>query len=405
MKRVVITGIGGVTPCGNSKEEILRNIEEKKLGIEPSHLETASFYGKVDPSCLESLTKKQKRYMDKASQFAYLATKEAIIDSKLDQADIEDATIYVGTSMGGFETLFYELTESAKNGLDKMTVLGIPKSLHNMVGTNISIEFGIKGGIFTYNSACASSAMAIGEAFSKIRNGDATVCVTGGTESCIIDQVFESFNRLGALSTSTDLNKASIPFSSERQGFVLSEGASFLILEEYEHAIKRNADIYCEISGYGTSSDAKSLVSPDLTGIKKCIENSLMDAQLSPNDIEYINAHGTSTVANDVTETKAISEIFLEKGSSPLISSTKSFHGHLLGAAGAMEALLCTLMIRTEKLFSQRNVTQDKIDESMNGLNFILDGDANYQGGAILSNSFAFGGINVSLVFSKSTFS
>lgn len=400
MKRVVVTGIGAVAPCGNGKNEILKAMTSGKTSISTSNVESVNFYGKVNEECLLVLNRKEKRYMDKASQYAIISAREAMLDSKLEleKLNLKKAGTFMGTSMGGFETMLTELTESVQYGLDRITLLGMPKSLHSMLGANLSIEFGFKGGVYTYNSACASSAMAIGEAYRKIQNGELTVALAGGSEACLVEQVFESFHRLGALSTKKNIEQASIPFSKKRDGFVLSEGAAMLILEEYEHAVSRKAEIYCELSGYGTTSDAVSLVAPAYEGIKDCMANALEDADVLINQIEYINAHGTSTEANDRIESKAIYDLFDSEGHSPYVSSTKSVHGHLLGGAGALEAFLCCLAINTGKIFPQVNVMLDDVDTDI-GLNLLLDKPIEYQGGSILSNSFAFGGINVSLVF------
>lgn len=402
MRRVVVTGLGAVSPCGNSKSEILENLEARNIAIVSSKLETTNFYGKVSEECLETLTKKEKRYMDKASQFAIIAAREAVTDSNIDFS-IEESSkvgVSIGTAMGGFESLRRELVEPALHGLSAMSVLGMPKLLHNLIGTNISMEFGCQGGVFTYNSACASSAISIGEAANKIKNGELDIVIAGGVESCIFDEVFESFNKLGALSKSNKINEASIPFSNKRTGFVLSEGASILILEDYEHALSRGAEIYCELTGYGYSSDAKSLVSPDRDGIVRCLKNTLRNAGIKPEEVEYINAHGTSTEANDMVEAQAIEEVFGIGKNSPYVASTKSIHGHLLGAAGSLEAMICCLMISKGSLFPQINVKNEDIDQSIN-LNLLLDDLVEYNGGAVMSNSFAFGGINASLIFSK----
>lgn len=402
MRRVVITGLGVISPCGNSQGKVLEKLCSGEIALTPSNLQTANFYGKVNENCLEVLTKKEKRYMDKASQFALLASREAVADSNLDLSSEAPSSIGVsiGTAMGGFESLRRELVEPALHGLSSMSVLGMPKLLHNLIGTNISMEFGCTGGIFTYNSACASSAISIGEGANKIKNGELDIVIAGGVESCIFDEVFESFNKLGALSKADKLNEATIPFSRKRTGFILSEGASILILEEYEHALSRGAKIYCELTGYGYSSDAKSLVSPDFEGITQCLRNAIKNANIAPEEIEYINAHGTSTEANDKVEAQAIEEIFGLDDNSPYVASTKSIHGHLLGAAGALEALICCLAISQGKLFPQINVKESDIEPSMN-INLLLDEIAPYKGGAIMSNSFAFGGINASLIFSK----
>lgn len=397
-RKVVITGIGTISPCGNDVKETWQELQNKSNCFTESIFPQIKYYGKVNSKYEDLLTRREKRYMDKTSHFALIAARQAINDSKIEKEDLksEYTIISLGTAMGGMESLTYEIGETAKGGMDKITLLGMPKLLANMLGTNIAIEYGISGGAFTYNSACASSSVAIGEAFRKIQHGEANIAIAGGAESCIVEQVFASFSKLGALSTNNDIDNVSIPFSEKRTGFVLGEGAGILILEEYEQALARGAKIYCEIIGYGTSSDAKSLVAPDVKGIKTCLQRALADSGLQSQDVEYINAHGTGTVANDFVEGTAIKEVFTNI---PFVSSTKSIHGHLLGAAGALEACLCSLMIKNKKLIPQINVKKSDIDAKIGELNVLLDDFVMYNGGAIMSNSFAFGGDNSSLVF------
>lgn len=396
MKRVVVTGIGMITPAGIGTEENWSNIEKLKNCLSKSNIEGTNFNGLISDEYKKSLTSKQIRYMDKVSQIAVLAAKEAINDSRINIDEIggDKVAIFIGTAVGGMESLSRELNESTKHGLEKISVLGMPKLLSNMIGTNISIESNINGGSYTFVSACASGAVAIGEAIKKIRYGEIKVALAGGSEACALPQVLESFKRLGAVSTNDDINKASIPFSKNRSGFVLSEGAAILVLEEYEEAIMRGATIYAEIAGYGSSSDAVSLIAPDENGIELCIKNALKDANISHEEIEYINSHGTSTILNDKIESKVIYKIFNKK---PLVSSTKSIIGHALGAAGAIEAGLCCLMIKNKTLIPTINLEEDNIDEDVN-VNLLLE-KRDYNGGTILSNSFAFGGNNASLVF------
>lgn len=393
-KRVVVTGIGVICPSGNNLGETWDALLKGKCAFSQSKYPQVHFYGEVDHNYSNSLSKKEIRYMDKTSQFAVLAAREAVGDSKLD-IEKEKAIICIGSAMGGMETLTYEIGESAKEGMNKITVLGMPKLLSNMISSNISIDFGISGGAYTYNSACASSAIAFGEAYKKLQYGEVTVALAGGAESCIVEQVFASFLRLGAISQSDDIDRASLPFSKHRAGFVLSEGAAILVLEEYEHAVARNANIYAEVLGYGTSSDARSLVAPNLEGIKLCINRALEDAQLCPEEIEYINAHGTGTQANDVTEGRALSQIFRNN---PYVSSSKSMHGHLLGAAGALEIAVCCMMIKNNVLLPQINVAKEDVDDELRNLNLLLDKPIKYSGKPVMTNSFGFGGDNASII-------
>lgn len=393
--RVVITGIGIISPCGIGINQTWNSLLNKNCCFTKSGFPKSNFCGKVDEKYLSEVNKKQKRYMDKNSIFALIAARETVNVSGISKEALQndDVIICTGTAMGGMETLTYEIGESAKYGMNKISVIGMPKLLGNMMGANISIEYGITGSSFTYNSACSSSAVAIGEAFKKIQYNEAKIALAGGAEACIVEQVFASFTRLSALSKSEMVNDALVPFSKKRTGFVMSEGAAFLMLEEYEHALERGAKIYCEIIGYGSSADAKSLVSPDLSGIKKCLLKALADAKISENEVEYINAHGTGTEANDLNEGKAIQQIFTNR---PYVSSTKSIHGHLLGATGALEACICSMMINNKLLIPQINTIKEDIDQQMD-INLLTE-FVNYKGGAVISSSFAFGGNNAVLV-------
>ncbi|WP_339192187.1 beta-ketoacyl-[acyl-carrier-protein] synthase family protein [Bacillus sp. FSL K6-1003] len=399
MNRVVVTGIGIVSPNGNSREEVWENVSNLNCGIKKSNLPNANFVGMVNEDFNKSLTTKEKRYMNRCTQLALLASKEAIEDANIcmDNNNSEDISVLVGSSVGGISSLAEEFGESALNGLNEMSMLVIPRALINMIPANISIRLGIKGETIAYSNACASGTVAIGEAFKKIQHGERSLIIAGGSEACVIPEVLEPFRKLKALTNSNTLNNASIPFSSKRSGFVMSEGSAMLVLENYQHAIDRGANIYCEIFGYGSSSDAKSLLAPDLEGVKRCIKNTINDANIDYNEIEYINAHGTSTKLNDSTETKAISDLFSHR---PFISSTKSLHGHALGAAGAIEAALCGMMIKNSLLIPTINVDHNDIDFE-EPLNFLLQKPVPYKNGKILSNSFAFGGHNASLVFGK----
>lgn len=400
MKRVVVTGIGIVSPNGVCKNEVWENISNLHNGLTKSEIPGANFIGLVNKQYDSELNSKEKRYMDKSAQLAIVSSREAIADANISitQENCEDISVHIGSSIGGASTLVDEFGTAALEGANKMTMLGIPKALINMVSSNISIDLGIKGEALAYSNACASGTIAIGEAFRKIQHGEKKVILAGGTEACAMAEILNPFRKLRALSGGKTLNEASVPFSRYRSGFVLSEGAAMLILEEYEHAIEREADIYCEINGYGSSADAKSLLAPDLKGIKRCIENAINDAKINHNDVEYINAHGTSTKINDYTEAKALEEIFPNM---PLVSSTKSLHGHSLGAAGAIEAAICSMMIKNNLLIPTINVNPNDVDVEIPSINFLLENTKSFKGGKVLSNSFAFGGHNATLVFGR----
>ncbi|SDD51344.1 3-oxoacyl-[acyl-carrier-protein] synthase II [Terribacillus halophilus] len=396
VKRVVITGIGLVTANGITRNLTWESVLNLENGLVPSPYDNTAFIGRVDDLFNETLTTKDKRYMDRCTQMALVASREALQDANLhiNETNSEDISVYVGSSVGGIQALADEFGTAAVKGVDHMTMLVIPRNLINMIPANISIDANITGETLAYANACASGTIAIGEAFKKIQSGNKKIVIAGGAEACVIPQVIEAFRKLRALTNSKTLDQASVPFSRNRSGFVMSEGAAFLVLEEIEHAKARDASIYCEIEGYGCTSDAKSLLAPDLNGVSRCMANALKDAGVHESEVEYINAHGTSTKLNDSTESAAIRMLF---GDTPYVSSTKSLNGHALGAAGAIEAALCSMMIKNRKLIPTINVTADAIDEGID-INLLLNKTKQYEGGKVLTNSFAFGGHNASLL-------
>lgn len=388
-----------VTSAGNNAVETWNKVENLECSLSPSPFEGTYFNGLVDQNFNADLSSKDRRYMDKGSQMALIAANEAIKDSglMLDSKENDHAAIFMGSSLGGIESLSQELIASATDGLDKISVLGMTKSLPNMLGANISIKHQIGGGVYTYSSACSSGAVALGEAYLKIQREEIDIAIAGGSEACATIQIMQSFKMLGAVSTSLELKTASIPFSKKRSGFVLSEGAAILILETLESALERDANIYAEIVGYGSTSDGTSLVAPDQKGIEKCMKKALKSADMKPENVEYINAHGTATQTNDEVESRAIERIF---GNRPKVSSTKSILGHSLGATGAVEAALCCQMIKKGILIPTINVKKSDVADEIK-LSLLLDRLQKYEGGAVISNSFAFGGHNVSLVFKE----
>ncbi|ENH97260.1 beta-ketoacyl synthase [Gracilibacillus halophilus YIM-C55.5] len=399
MNRVVVTGIGIVSPNGITRELTWESIVNLERGIKPSSHDNTNFSGKVDDNFNEELTSKDKRYMDRCTQMALIASREAVRNANLEinEGNCEHISVFVGSSVGGIGALADEFGAAAVHGVDQMTMLVIPRNLINMITANISIDLGIKGESLAYSLACASGTVAIGEAFKKIKNGDQKVIVAGGVDACVIPQVIEAFRKLRALTSAKSVEKASIPFSKERTGFVISEGTAFLVLEELEHAKQRGVDIYCELDGYGGSSDAYSLLAPHLTGITKCMENAIADANCNFEEIEYINAHGTSTKLNDLYESKAIKNLFSHD---PVVASTKAIHGHSLGGVGAIETALCAMMIKRRVLIPTINVSKEDVDEEIE-TNLLLAKITPYQGGKVLTNSFAFGGHNASLLLSN----
>lgn len=398
MNRVVVTGIGMVSPEGISKNENWENFINGKINFTKSIYPETKFYGQVNDEFKNQLSKKDLRYMDRVTQLGIVASDEAISDSGIlsEQISNSEMCICIGSAAGGMETITNEIVDSVIKGMESLSLTGIPKMLSNMIGSNIAIKHKIKGPVFTYNSACASSTIAIGEAFRKIQYGDAKLALAGGSESLIVRQTIGSFEKLHSLSRNEDLEKASVPFSKYRNGFVLSEGSAMLILEDYEHAVKRNAKIYCEIIGYAATSDATSLVVPDFDGIKNCVVKALKNANVKSSEIEFISAHGTGTFANDKVESEVIRDVF---PNNPFVASTKSQLGHSMGAAGAMETAMVCQMIYNKKLIGQVNVSEEEVADECKGINLLLNKNVDYKGGKIISNTFGFGGNNSCLVY------
>jgi 3-oxoacyl-[acyl-carrier-protein] synthase II len=395
----VITGIGMVTPNGITRESTWDSITNLESSITPSPISNTKYIAKVDDAFHDSLTSKEIRYMDRCAQMAVVASREAVDDAGLEinEDNCHHISAYAGSAVGGISALVDEFGAAAVHGVDKMTMLVIPRNLINMITANISIDLGIKGDTLAYSLACASGTVAIGEAYKKIQSGSKKAILAGGAEACVLPEVIEAFRKLRALTNGKTTEQASIPFSKNRSGFVMSEGAVFLMLEELEYAKQRGATIYSEIVGYGSSSDAMSLLAPDVSGVTACMKNALVDAGVDGSEIEYINAHGTSTKLNDITESTAIKQLFPHN---PYVSSTKSLHGHALGAAGAMEAALCSLMIKNKQLIPTINVKPADVDEEI-AINLLLEKKVAYHGGKIVTNSFAFGGQNASLVLTN----
>ncbi|WP_045798318.1 beta-ketoacyl-[acyl-carrier-protein] synthase family protein [Streptococcus equinus] len=402
MQRVVVTGLGTVNPIGLSNDETWKRVLQGKKNF--SYYEPIGVVlSRVNDAFNASLSKKDIRYQDRVTQLAVVSTKEAIEDSKLDDSDLNQAILCVGTSIGGVNTTVYEVDNAAKTTVKSMGIRTVIKMLPNMIAANLSIKFDIEGSAFTYCEACASSSVSLGEAFEKIKNNKTDIAVVVGAEACLNDNAVESFRKLGVLSGNQDVDNASIPFMKERSGFVMSEGASTLILESLDHALERGAVIYGEIKGYGNTSDAYSLVAPDSDGMEGAMREALDEANLSPNDIFYINAHGTATKANDSSEAKAISNIFGAENTK--VSSTKALFGHMLGGAGAIEALLCMNMLKNKVLIQQYGMLGNTIDTDANFNKMLLRSNLSYSDQTeekyFLSNSFAFGGVNSTLIFSE----
>ena len=409
LKRVVITGLGALTPIGNNVTEYWKNLEKGVSGAAPiTHFDASKF--KTQFACevknfnpTDHLDRKEARKQDPYTQYAMVATAEAVEDSKIDieAIDLDRAGVIWGSGIGGIKTFYDEVSAFAKgDGTPRYNPFFIPKMIADIAAGMISIKYGLRGPNFATVSACASSSNALLDAFNYIRLGKADIIVSGGSEASVNQAGLGGFNALKALSTrNDDPAKASRPFDKDRDGFVLGEGAGTLILEEYEHAVKRGAKIYAEVMGGGLSADAHHITAPHPNGLGaiKVMQNALDDAEMKPEEIDYINVHGTSTPLGDVAESKAINEVFGAHAYNLNISSTKSMTGHLLGAAGAIEAIASILAIK--KGIIPPTINNENFDENIDGkLNFTLNKAQKREVKAIMSNTFGFGGHNASII-------
>lgn len=411
MNRVVITGIGAVTPIGNNKEEFWKSLLDGKSGVAPiTRFNTEDFETKIaaevkdfDPT--KYLDKKEAKRMDRFTQYAVVSAKEAIEDGDipLDEMDKDKIGVILGTGIGGMETFEAEYEKLNKRGPRRVSPLFIPMMISNMATGQVSMALGLKGPSMTITTACASGTHAIGESFRKIKSGELDMVVTGGTESSITKMSVAGFSSMKALSTrNEDYQKASRPFDKERDGFIMGEGSGIIVLEELEHALKRGATIYAEVVGYGATSDAFHITQPDpeALGATKAMKMAIEEAGIDYNEVGYINAHGTSTYFNDKLETLAIKNLFKDHAKDLNISSTKSMTGHLLGAAGGVEAIVTALALNTGKIPPTINyeVPDEECDLNYTP-NKMVERDINYA----LSNSLGFGGHNASILFKKYT--
>ena len=407
-RRVVVTGIGAITPIGNNVEETWKGIEEKKCGIDNITLfDTSTFKTKLDAEvkdydALKYFDVKQSRRLDRSSQFAIIAAREAFKDSNIskENTNLERVGIFVSSGIGGLRTIQEQCETNCLKSHSRVSPMFIPMSIANMPAGNISIELGLKGESISIVTACASSTHAIGEAYRTIKHGYEDCILAGGTEASICEVGIAGFENMKALSNSEDKNRASIPFDKERNGFVMGEGAGVIVLEELEHAKKRNAKIYAEVIGYGASSDAYHITSPcpDGEGGARAIEKAIIDANIESKDIDYINAHGTSTHLNDLTETLAIKQVFKENSKNVMISSSKGNIGHLLGAAGAVEAIISIKAI--EQSFVPPTINYKEKDEECD-LDIVPNEGRKKELNIVMSNSLGFGGHNASIILKK----
>ena len=416
LKRVVVTGLGAVTPLGNTVPELWDSVVNGKSGAGPiTHFDTTNFKTKFacevkNFDASEFIDRKEARKMDLCSQYAIVAADEAIADAKIEveKENLDKIGVIFGIGIGGIKTFEEEVLGYAKTKDTigpKFNPFFIPKMISDIGPGHVSIKYGFRGPNFTTTSACASSTNAIVDAFNYIRLGKANIIVTGGAEAAITEAGVGGFSSMHAISTRNDSPEtASRPFSASRDGFVIGEGGACLILEEYEHAKARGAKIYAELAGCGLSADAYHITAPHPEGLGAMLvmNNALEDAEMKPEDIDYINVHGTSTPLGDIAETKAIKKVFGESAYKLNISSSKSMTGHLLGATGALEALICVLSIQNDIVTPTINFTEGDEDPEIDyKLNFTFNKAQKREVRAALSNTFGFGGHNASVIFKK----
>lgn len=407
-RRVVITGMGAITPIGNSVDEFWAGVRQQKVGIDfITRFDASDYKAKLAAEVKNFDAKnymdfKMAKRMETFSQYAVAAAGEAIADAGLDMAD-EDAYMAgtsVSSGIGSLDAMEREHKKLLEKGPSRINPLLVPLMITNMAAGNVAIAFGLKGKSLNVVTACASGTNAVGEGYRSIQSGEADIMVSGGTESAVTPIGIGGFAALTALSASTDPKRASIPFDRDRSGFIMGEGAGILVLEELEHAKKRGAHIYAEITGYGCSNDAFHITSPaeDGSGAARAMTNAMNEAGVRPADIDYINAHGTSTHHNDLFETRAIKLAFGEDAYGVKISSTKSMVGHMLGAAGAVECIACVKTIQDGYIHPNVGLenTEDELD-----LDYVkgkgIESDVTY----VMSNSLGFGGHNASIILKK----
>ena len=407
-RRVVVTGLGAVTPIGNTVEEFWANIKAGTVGIGViTRFDTSEYKVKLAAEVKEfdasqRMDRKAAKRMELFSQYAVAAAKEALEDSgiQMEKEDAFRAGVIVGSGIGSLSTVESEYEKILDGKVNRVNPLMVPRMISNMAAGNISIQLGLQGKCTNVVTACASGTHCIGDAFRAIQYDDADIMFAGGTESCICPTGIAGFQALTALTKETDPLRASIPFDKDRGGFVLGEGAGVVVLEELEHARKRGAHIYAEIVGYGATGDAFHITSPreDGSGAAKAMELAMQEGKVSPEQIDYINAHGTGTHHNDLYETRAIKAALGEAAYKTVVNSTKSMIGHLLGAAGGVEFVVCA-----------KSIEENYIHQTVGTLETDVECDLNYAIGApvekevyyALTNSLGFGGHNATLLLKK----
>lgn len=408
MRRVVITGLGAVSPIGNDVNTIWNSIEQGVCGIAPiTHFDTSDYKvklaGEVKDLDMEVyFSKRDLKFNDRFTQFARIVSKQAMIDAGFEK-DPDDAMRFgcmIGSGIGGIDTIEQASKTLEGRGPSRVSPFFIPMSLANLAAGQVAIDWGLKGATSCVVTACAAASNAIGEAFHRIRDGYEDVMLTGGSEAAITPLAIAGFQSMRALHTGEDANRASIPFDADRSGFVMGEGAGALVLEELEHAKARGAKIYAEIVGYGASCDAHHITAPldDGSGGAQAMVQAIKDAKILPENIDYINAHGTSTPLNDKTETAAVKAAFKEHAYQLAMSSTKSNTGHLLGASGAIEAIISIKALQNSLI--PPTIHYQNPDAQCD-LDIVANTPRKQDIRYAMSNSLGFGGHNASLIFKK----
>lgn len=408
MRRVVITGLGAVSPIGNDVNTIWNSIEQGVCGIAPiTHFDTSDYKvklaGEVKDLDMEAyFSKRDLKFNDRFTQFARIVSKQAMIDAGFEK-DPDDAMRFgcmIGSGIGGIDTIEQASKTLEDRGPSRVSPFFIPMSLANLAAGQVAIDWGLKGATSCVVTACAAASNAIGEAFHRIRDGYEDVMLTGGSEAAVTPLAIAGFQSMRALHTGDDVNRASIPFDADRSGFVMGEGAGALVLEELEHAKARGAKIYAEIVGYGASCDAHHITAPldDGSGGAQAMVQAIEDAKIVPEAIDYINTHGTSTSLNDKTETAAVKSAFKEHAYQLAMSSTKSNTGHLLGASGAIEAIISIKALQNSLI--PPTIHYQNPDAQCD-LDIVANTPRKQDIRYAMSNSLGFGGHNASLIFKK----
>ena len=406
-RRVVVTGMGAITPIGLSVDEFWNGLKDKKIGFAPiTHFYAADFKCRLAAEVKGFEGKnymdfKSAKRMELFSQYAMAAAKEAVEDAglRMEEEDAYRVGCSIGSGIGSMQAIEREHKKLLEKGPSRINPLFVPMMISNMAAGNVSIAYGMKGKSINVVTACATGTHSIGEAFRSIQCSEADVMLAGGCESCITPLGIAGFSALTALSFKDDPERCSLPFDKDRSGFVMGEGAGIVVLEELEHAKKRGAEIYAEVTGYGCTSDAYHITSPaeDGSGAARAMTNAIEDAGLAPCDITYINAHGTGTHHNDLFETRAIKMTFKEHAQNIRVNSTKSMIGHLLGAAGAVEFITCVKTIQDQYIHATAGYTTPDEEIDLDYCKEPYQEEVRHA----LSNSLGFGGHNATLIVSK----